>query len=285
MKVAIIGAGAWGTALAWVCARGGANVVLWSYDAMTADYGQMPQNITVVSDMACLGDADLWLAVTPAQFFGDTMRAAAQYYNGCPIIICTKGADPKTGMFMSDVLHDAIPACMHIGVLSGPQFAAEAANGIPTGSTVGGDPVVADAARKALGELYLTFTDDIFGVQLCGVGKNAVALICGYNAHRGENARALDFTRAWNDVVNIGIACGAKMATFMDLCGIGDLYLTATSTTSRNYQAGIDIAANKPISGTVEGISALAGLVARAAAHGVDVPTLSKYAQIIVKDC
>lgn len=278
MKVGIIGAGAWGTALGVVSARGGADVVLWSYDGAYKifDGVNMPKNLRVTSDMGDMEKMDAWLVVTPAAFFRETLVRAREFYNGQPIIICTKGAEPTTGEFMSEILADVLPKCEHFGVLSGPQFASEVARGIPTGSTIAGDEIARGAGHKILNKLYLSDTDDVVGVQMCGVGKNAVALIAGYNfiASAGENERAMIFTRAWGEVVQLGQKMGAHVETFLDLCGVGDLFLSATSETSRNFSGGMAIARGEQIVGTVEGISALGGIIARAERLGVPTPVL-----------
>lgn len=278
MKVSVIGAGAWGTALAVACARGGADVVLWSYDNEYKHFDgvELPDNIIVTPDMEKMRDSDAWLIVTPAAFFRETLRKARAVYAGQPIIICTKGAESSTGAFMSEVLRDELPECKSFGVLSGPQFAAEVAQGVPTGSTLAGNADVVNIGKQILNQLYIEPSDDIIGAELCGMGKNAVALICGYNsvACRGENDRAMLFTRAWNEVVDLGVASGAKTRTFLQLCGIGDLFLSATSVTSRNYSGGVSIARGEEPSGTVEGLFALGGLIARAQALNVPTPIL-----------
>ncbi len=278
MKIGVIGAGAWGTALAIICARGGADVVLWSYDGGYKDFDgvQMPDNITLTNDMANIGECETWLIVTPAAFFRETLHKAKDVYKNQPIIICTKGAENTTGNFMSEIMADELPNVTDFGVLSGPQFAAEVARGIPTGSTLAGTARAIDAGRAALHLLHINPSNDVVGTEICGVGKNAVALICGYNsiAAAGENERALIFTRAWNEVMQIGLKCGAQMQTFLDLCGIGDLFLSATSATSRNFAGGMAIARGDAPAGTVEGIFALNGLIRRAAALNVDVPVL-----------
>ena len=278
MKVAVIGAGAWGTALSIVSARGGADVMLWSYDGEYKHFDnvEMPENIQVSTDLEVVGDCDTWLIVTPAAFFRETMRKASTFYNNQPVIVCTKGAESTTGNFMSEIIADELPNIKDFGVLSGPQFAAEVAAGVPTGSTLAGTQRAIDAGRAVLNKLYIHPSDDVIGTEICGVGKNAVALICGYNsvAAAGENERALIFTRAWNEVMEIGLRSGAKMHSFLDLCGIGDLFLSATSATSRNFAGGLAIANGVPPSGTVEGIFALDGLIRRAENVGVDVPTL-----------
>ena len=278
MKVGIIGAGAWGTALGVVSARGGSDVVLWSFHGAYAlfDGIEMPKNLRITQDMAEMQNMDAWLVVTPAAFFRETMLRARDFYRGQPIIVCTKGAEPETCAFVSEMLMDTIPECADYGVLSGPQFAAEVARGIPTGSTLAGTKIAREAGRKILNKLYLSETDDVIGTEICGVGKNAVALICGYNfvASRGENDRAMIFTRAWNEIVAIGKHMGARAETFLDLCGIGDLFLSATSETSRNFSGGMAIARGEPVVGTVEGISALRGIIARAENLGVSTPVL-----------
>ena len=280
MNVGIIGAGAWGSALGIIAARGGANVVLWSFDGLYKSFDgvEIPSNLRITSDMTEMGNMDAWLVVTPAAFFRETMLRARDVYNGQPVIICTKGAEPETCAFMSEILQDTLPNCKDYGVLSGPQFAAEVARGVPTGSTLAARGTARDMGHKILNKLYLSDTDDVIGTEYCGVGKNAVALICGYNfvAAAGENERAMIFTRAWNEVVAMGKASGAKTETFLDLCGIGDLFLSATSETSRNFSGGMAIAQGKAPEGTVEGISALHGLITRANKAGVDVPILKQ---------
>lgn len=279
MIVGVVGAGAWGTALAITAARGGADVVLWSYDGGAKEFDgiAMPACVRLTRDMADLRGADVWLVVTPAAYFRETVRAARDYYNGVPVIICTKGAEYSTGSFMSEILRTELPACNDFGVLSGPQFAAEVAAGVPTGSTLAGTPLARRVGAAALNKLYISESDDVIGAEMCGVGKNAVALICGYTSIKsGENERAMIFTRAWGEVVKIGMALGAKEGTFLDLCGIGDLFLSATSATSRNFAAGMAIAEGRPIQGTVEGIFALSGILSRAESLGIGTPVLSE---------
>lgn len=281
MKVGIIGAGAWGTALGTIVARGGADAVLWSYDGAKKDFDGVvsPANLRVTTNMADMGECDAWLIVTPAAFFRNTVRGAAQYYGGQPVIVCTKGAEPETGEFMSEIMAAELPAARDLAVLSGPQFAAEVARGVPTGSTLATRSIIAlQTGRDIFNQLYINPSDDIIGAEICGVGKNAVALICGYNlvAAAGENERAMIFTRAWDEVAQIGIAMGAKIETFLDLCGIGDLFLSATSATSRNFAGGMAIAKGEEVVGTVEGIFALSGLIRRAAALDVETPTLAQ---------
>ncbi len=280
MKVGVVGAGAWGTALAILSVQSGNDVTLWSFDGeyKTFDNVVIPSNLVVTTDMSDLKNMDSWLVVTPAAFVEQTMRKANEFYCGQPIIICTKGADSKTGKFISEIVCDEIPNVSHLGVLSGPQFAAEVAQGFPTGSTIAGDKTIFEVGHLALKNLYLSESDDIIGTQICGVGKNAVALIAGYNsvAASGENERALLFTRAWGEVIKIGCAMGAKIETFCDLCGVGDLFLSATSETSRNFSGGMALAQGQEMLGTVEGVFALNVLIARANDLGLDTPVIKQ---------
>lgn len=278
MNLGIIGAGAWGSALSVLSARSGNNVTLWSYDGNYTSFEgvEMPDAIHVTSNMADLVNTDAWLIVTPAAFFRETIKNARPFYTGKPIIICTKGIEAWDHKFMSEVLNEEIPECHDYGVLSGPQFAREVALGVPTGSTLAGNAAAIAVGKIALSKMYLEETDDVIGAEVCGVGKNAVALISGYASVKaaGENEKALILTRAWNEVVNFGRADGAKPETYLALCGLGDLFLSATSKTSRNYSAGVAIAMGEETVGTVEGIAALNGLVARAAERNVDIPIL-----------
>lgn len=282
MKIGVIGAGAWGTALSCVAKKSGADVVLWSFDGLAADF--ITPGVVVTKDMADLSDANLWMIAPPSEFFRQTVRRAREFYNRQPIIICTKGIEAATHKFMSEVIADEIPECNAVGVLSGPQFAAQVASGVPTGSTLASTNAdVISMGRKVLGTMYIEETGDIIGTEICGVGKNAVALIMGYASitAAGENEKALVLTRAWNEVVDFGLANGARAGTFLKLCGIGDLFLSATSVTSRNFSAGIAIARGEPVTGTVEGISALNGLLARAG--GVEMPILCDMKKKILK--
>lgn len=279
--VGIIGAGAWGTALAINIARGGANVVLWSFDGECAHFDNvnMPDNLTVVQNPSDLANADVWLLVTPASFVRETLHKFATVYNNQPIIICTKGADSKTHEFMSEVLTDVLHGCTDFGVLSGPQFAVEVAQGAPTGSTLAGTSQnVLTAGLQVLNLAHLDVTDDIIGTQIAGVGKNIIALISGYihETVSSENERAMIFTLCCHEIIKVGLDLGAKIETFTGLCGLGDLFLSATSPTSRNYSGGMAIAHNEELKGTIEGIYAYETIIVRAHQINCDTPMLEE---------
>lgn len=278
-KVGIIGAGAWGTALAINIARGGNSVILWSFDGDYKNFDRVdvPTNLTITQNAADIADTDIWLNVTPASFFRETLRKFVGYYHNQPVIICTKGADNKTHEFMTEILNTELPQCVDFGVLSGPQFAAEVAIGAPTGSTLAGNLRVKNAGHQVLNFAYLDDTDDIIGTQICGVGKNVIALVSGFISVKiaSENERALIFTRCCNEIVQIGLAMGARIETFIGLCGLGDLFLSATSKTSRNYSGGTEIANGEKPQGTVEGIYAYNTILARASELNIETPILS----------
>lgn len=297
MKVGVIGAGAWGTALSIVSYNGGNNVTMWSFDAVPPagaprfspylDNIEIPGDIKITQNMADLRDMEIWLMVVPAAFFRETIRLAREFWNNQPIIICTKGMEPNTHKFMSEIIFEEMSMITDaglVGVLSGPQFAIDVAHNIPTGSTLAGAPVAFDAGKVALSGLYLEPSDDIIGAQICGVGKNAIAMMMGYLDGRGagENERAMKLTLAWGEIVALGREMGAKTETFLKLCGLGDLYLTATSRTSRNFSAGRSIALGQDIGNkTVEGIFALRGLMMRADKYGIRMPILAEFNKII----
>lgn len=278
MKIGVFGAGAWGTALAYTCVKSGNEVIHWGFDGIFDGLTDLtkPENVTRTDTMSDLQSCEYWLIVTPAAFFRETVKKMRKNYNNQPILICTKGMESKTGQFMSEILNTEIPECKDFGILSGPQFAREVATGIPTGSTIAGNEKVRAGGHKALSALYLQDSDDVIGAQICGVGKNAASLISGFltiKSH-GENERALIFTRAWDEIVEIGVEMGAQCNTFLLLCGVGDLFLSATSPTSRNFSAGESIARGEGYTGTVEGIFALCGLITRAEKLKIKTPIL-----------
>lgn len=278
MKVGVFGAGAWGTALAYTCAKSGNEVFHWGFNGIFDGLADLekPENVTRTAEMQDLLDTEYWLIVTPAAFFRETVKKMRSIYNGQPILICTKGMEGETGEFMSEILNAEIPECTDFGVLSGPQFAREVAIGVPTGSTIAGNERVRAGGHIALSALFLQDSDDFIGAQICGVGKNAESLISGYLTVKsgGENERALIFTRAWDEIVDIAVEMGANCGTFHGLCGVGDLFLSATSLTSRNFSAGEAIARGESYTGTVEGIFALRGLIHRAEKLGIKTPVL-----------
>ena len=295
MKIFIIGAGAWGTALAIVAAKGGNRAALLCHDANVAENIKrdrknpllpgikLPGRIKITANIRDGTDSDVWLVAVPAEFFRQNMRDFRQTWNGQTIIICTKGIEQGTNYLMSEILKELRYPVKKCGVLSGPQFANDVAQNIPTGATIGGPPDVFKTAQSVFPDMYLENTNDTTGVQLCGAGKNAVALIAGFLSGQGasESEKAMTISHAWGEIVELGRKMGAKPETFLMLCGSGDLLLTATSTTSRNFSAGTAMARGNGIGGaTLEGIAAIHGLAARAKALGLRTPILERWTAV-----
>jgi glycerol-3-phosphate dehydrogenase (NAD(P)+) len=276
MKVGVIGAGAWGSALAILCKKAGNFTILWSFDGVA----NLPFDGEITKNLQDLADMDAWLIATPGAFFRETIRKCRPFWQKQPIIICTKGMENgQSNKFMSEILAEELPG-VDMGILSGPQFATEAAKGVPTGSTIAGNKIAIKTAFAVLSSLYLEETDDIIGVEVCGVGKNAAAIAAGYYSARvaGENEFAMNLGRIWREITQIGRAIGAKPETFDMLCGVGDLLLSATSKSSRNFSAGLALGEGRPLdpNATIEGISAIKGLMALAKKHGISIPILSE---------
>jgi glycerol-3-phosphate dehydrogenase (NAD(P)+) len=259
-KLAVIGGGAWGTALAQVAASGGRDTLLWAIedDVVTA-VNKIHENpiylkgikldpaIHATSNFSDLAAADAWLVVTPAQH----MRAVLSR-SPCPempLILCSKGIEDSTGELLHDVAHDVCPSSP-VAVLSGPTFAHEVAAGLPTAVTLA-------CADKALGEelrarinlpgfrTYLT--DDVAGAEAGGAVKNVLAIACGVAEGRGlgQNARAALIARGFAEMTRFGLAMGGRRETLAGLSGLGDLVLTCSSTSSRNFSLGKAIGEGK----------------------------------------
>ena len=252
MKAGVIGAGAWGTALAQTLSSQGEDVRLWALEpdvvsAVNQDHLNplylpgIPLNpaVQATGDMADMADRELLLVVSPAQH----LRAVvAGLPAGIPLILCSKGIEAGSGLLMSEVAKKAQPSSP-IGVLSGPTFAHEVARGLPTAVTLACDDaqlagrIAARVARPAF-RPYLS--DDIVGAEIGGAVKNVLAIACGVadGAGLGLNARASLISRGFAEMTRFGLARGARAETLSGLSGLGDLVLTCSSTNSRNFSLG-----------------------------------------------
>ncbi len=290
-SVTVLGAGAWGTALANVAARAGHEVTLWGRDAaMMAQIARTRENprlagvalealVTPQADLAKVAQADLLLAVVPAQATRDlAMRLKGVVSPGKPIVLCSKGIERGTGLFMSEALAQALPE-NPAAVLSGPSFAADVSRGLPTAVTLAAqDEGLAQAIAAALSapSFRLYHSTDVIGVEIGGAAKNVLAIACGIAAGRGLGASAVAalVARGFAELSRFGRACGARPDTLMGLSGLGDLVLTCGSTQSRNYSFGYAIGRGEtPGPGKLaEGAFTAAVLVELAGAKGVDMP-------------
>lgn len=252
MKAGVIGAGAWGTALAQTLAADGQEVRLWALEPEVVEAVNRDQqnplylpgiplspSIRATGDMTDLGDCEVLLVVSPAQHLRSVV---AQAPAGRPLILCSKGIEAGTSLLMSEVAAQAQPASP-IAVLSGPTFAHEVAKGLPTAITLAcADAGLATrmASRIARPAFRPYLSDDVVGAEIGGAVKNVLAIACGVaeGAGLGLNARAALISRGFAEMTRFGLARGARAETLGGLSGLGDLVLTCSSTNSRNFSLG-----------------------------------------------
>jgi len=295
-RVAVIGGGAWGTALALVCARAGRTVTLCEPDAANAVKLQttrespylpgipIDSGVALSADVADAGaHAEVVLLVVPAQAVRTVSRRLAQKVTaGTPIIVCAKGIERGTRKFMSEVVAECIPAAVP-AILSGPSFAADVARGKPTAVTLAAaDGTLAAALAKAIGSSNFRpyHASDMRGVELGGAAKNVLAIAAGIVAGRdlGASAAAALTTRGFAELVRFGRAYGARIETLMGLSGLGDLILTCSSPQSRNFSFGVNLGrgarpdAIQSTTGLAEGAFTASVLAAMARERGIDMP-------------
>lgn len=256
-RLGVIGAGAWGTALAIVAARAGHEVGLWGRDPRQieaiADSREnarylpgirLPDAVTPTAALAALSSADILLLAVPAQRLRELCRDLPP--GAATLVICAKGLEQATGLRLSQVVGVERPHAA-VAVLSGPSFALEVGQGLPTAVTIAApDRVLAQGLAEALASpAFRPYpSDDVLGVELAGALKNVVAIAAGVTMGRelGENARASLITRGLAELTRLALALGARRETLMGLAGLGDLLLTATSLTSRNTSFGFALA-------------------------------------------
>lgn len=297
---AILGAGAWGSALAVSLARGGAPVHLWGRDPARMEAlrrtrrderalpgVELPPHVQVASDLAAaVRDAGLVLVAVPSRAFRAVLEAlAAVVPPAVPVAWATKGLEPDTGRLLHEVAVETLgPPGRPLGVVSGPTFAAEIAAGLPAAITVAAtDPGVAAriAARVHYGPLRAYTATDVVGVELGGAVKNVLAIGAGIadGLGFGANTRTALITRGLAEMIRLGTALGGRRETFIGLAGLGDLVLTCTDDQSRNRRAGLALgrgtpldAALRSIGQAVEGVPTAREVVRRARAAGIEMP-------------
>ena len=254
MSVGVIGAGAWGTALAQMLASDGRAVLIWAREAeLVAEINSARTNslflpsatlsdtIRATGDLGEMAGLDALLVVTPAQHMGSVLAAMPEHPRD--LVLCSKGIEAGTGRLMNHVAKDAAPGSA-IAVLSGPTFAHEVAAGLPTAVTLAcaegeeqWDRIAPLVARQAFRPY---FSDDVTGAEIGGSVKNVLAIACGVvdGLGLGQNARAALIARGYAEMLRFGEALGARAETLAGLCGLGDLVLTCSSTSSRNFSLG-----------------------------------------------
>lgn len=266
-KVAIIGAGSWGSALAVHLARLGNKVKLWVYSPEDVNLinvekklkylpqAEVNENITATANYAeAIEGSDFILHVTPSKFTRENVKKYKQYITNQPVIICSKGFEYDTLFTLDEVLKDEMPN-VRIGALSGPSHAEEVCVGIPTALVIASDftdiiQEVRDSFMSSTLRIY--HSNDVKGVELGGALKNIIAFCAGACAalNMGDNTFAALITRGLSEICRLGTAMGGKRDTFYGLTGLGDLVVTCSSKHSRNRKAGFLIGSGKTLDET-----------------------------------
>ncbi|HEY3949733.1 NAD(P)H-dependent glycerol-3-phosphate dehydrogenase [Phenylobacterium sp.] len=302
----VIGGGAWGTALAQVCARAGLTPTLWAREAdVVAAVNASHENtsflpgveldpaIRATGDLADLAASDLVLAVTPAQHLRAALTAFAPHArDGVAILLCAKGIEQGSLKLMTQVLAETTPQARP-AVLSGPSFAGEVARGLPTAVTLAcPDPGCAEELAEAIATPTFRpyFASDMVGAEAGGAIKNVLAIGCGIVEGRGlgRSAHAALITRGFSEITRIAVALGGQADTVAGLCGLGDLVLTCSSPQSRNMSVGLALGRGQTLEGALAGKLSVAEGVASAPAVrqlarklGVDAPICEAVAAIL----
>jgi len=303
-RIGVLGAGAWGTALAQVAARAGGEVVLWAHAPETAaslavrrESAYLPgrplhEAIVVTGDLAEAMACDAVLAATPAQHLRAVLAQGAPAARpGLPVTLCSKGVEQGTLALMSEVLQATAPQTQAL-VLSGPGFAREVAEGLPTATTIAGPIGLASALAQRLATPAFRpyVTDDVIGAEIGGAVKNVIAIACGVAAGKGlgESARAALITRGFAEMMRLGLALGARVETLNGLCGLGDLVLTCSSLQSRNTTLGHALGSGQTLEQALagkrtvaEGAASAPAVTALAARAGVEMPICAAVARVL----
>jgi len=295
-KIGVIGAGAWGTALAQSLANSGRDVLMWAREnevvesinnhhenTMYLKDVRLNEMIKATHNMEDISHCDLFLISTPAQHVRATLETMKNALAGKPFVICAKGIEIKTGDMMSEVAEQVIPDCK-VGILSGPTFASEIARGLPCAVTLAmkdkalGEEIVNHMGSRTL-RTYLT--NDVTGAQVGGAVKNVIAIASGVVIGRkmGESARCALVTRGLTEMGRLASALGAKKSTLMGMCGVGDTMLTCSSMQSRNFSLGFALGEGKTLEevlgeriAVTEGVHTAKALRVMSENNAVDMP-------------
>ena len=308
-RIGVLGAGAWGTALAQTAAKAGRDVALWAFETdVVAQINETRENrtylpgvpldpaIDAVSAVSDLDDCDAILMVAPAQHARRVMEGFAPYARaGVPVVLCSKGIERDSLQMMTDVLHETLPRVVP-AVLSGPSFAIDTAQGLPTAVTLAcRDEVSGKALLEALGtnrfRPYLS--DDLVGAEIGGAVKNVLAIGCGIAEGRqlGKSAHSALIARGFAEMTRLALALGAKRDTLAGLCGLGDLVLTCSSPQSRNMSCGLALGQGESLDqilgarkAVTEGVASAPAVVDLARSKGVEMPICEAVRDILAGD-
>jgi glycerol-3-phosphate dehydrogenase (NAD(P)+) len=300
-RIAVLGGGAWGTALAETAARAGRNVSLWELDAGNAEHlaqkreskflpgFRIHDSIELTRQLA--GNIDAILLVVPAQATRSVaQQLASAISSGTPIVVCAKGIERGTHDFMTEIVRECTPNATP-AILSGPSFAADVARGLPTAVTLAcADAAMAKSLAHALGSATFRpyHSTDVRGVEIGGAAKNVLAIAAGIVAGRGLGASALAalITRGFAELMRFGRAFGARAETLTGLSGLGDLVLTCSSPQSRNHSLGVALAKGEPIATAAhgklaEGAFTAPALLEMAGEKNVEMPICEAIAAVL----
>ena len=306
--IAVLGAGSWGTALAALLARHGYPTTLWGRDAeRVREIGSahenarylpgvaLPETLRASTELeATVAGASWVLVVTPSHAFKETLRALAPHRRaGAGVAWATKGFEPGSGRFLHEVAAEILGADVPLAVVTGPSFAREVAQGLPTALTVHSDDeafarVVAEALH---GPSFRAYTgSDMMGAELGGAMKNVLAVATGIadGMNLGLNARAGLITRGLNEMLRLNVVLGGRAETLMGLAGLGDLVLTCTGDLSRNRRLGLALGrgqsiaeAVKEIGQVVESVDTVDEVMRLGDRHGIELPISSLVQRVL----
>ena len=299
-SIGIIGAGAWGTALACAAARAGRNVLLCARSEAAAQMMAATRNnprlpgipidagVRVVAEVALAASADAVLLAVPAQQLRDAAQTLAPHLEaGKPLVVCAKGLERGTDRFMTDILGEVLPQAVP-AILSGPSFASDVARGLPTAVTLAAsEESLAITLTHALGSASLRpyHTTDVRGVEIGGAVKNVLAIAAGIAAGKklGASALAALTTRSFAELMRFGLACGARNETIAGLSGLGDLILTCSSPQSRNFAFGMALGRGETFSPGVlsEGQFTAPVLIEIAREKKIEMPVAQAVAHVL----
>jgi glycerol-3-phosphate dehydrogenase (NAD(P)+) len=303
MRLGVIGGGAWGTALAQVAAGGGDETLVWArepevVEAINARHENsiflagvpLSQAIVATGELLDLADCEALLVVTPAQHMRSVLSSLPMLT--IPLVLCSKGMEEATTKLMHDVAREEQPEAP-IAVLSGPTFADEVAKGLPAAVTLAvEDRAVGEKLRSRLARPFFRpyLSDDVTGAEIGGAVKNVLAIACGVVEGRrlGQNARAALISRGFAEMTRFGLARGARAETLAGLSGLGDLVLTCSSTSSRNFSLGKGLGEGRTAAELLadrrtvaEGAYTAPVLKRAAEAAGVDMPIVSAVCDLL----
>lgn len=305
-KIGVIGAGAWGTALATLLAGRGHDTLIWALepDCVTSINTQhvnrlylpdvpLDKTLKATSDLADLAGRDAILCVAPAQHTRTSLQKFAPYSRqGLPVILCSKGIEVGSLAMMTDVLSEELPDVIP-AVLSGPSFAIDVAKGLPTAVTLAcaDDALCGDLAEMIKTPSFRPYiSTDLVGAEIGGAVKNVLAIACGMalGLELGRSAHAALISRGFAEMTRLGIAMGAEASTLTGLCGLGDLVLTCSSQQSRNMSCGYALGQGVPLETylaerktVAEGVASAPAIQALSERHEIDMPICTSVADIV----